>query len=52
MAAVDDAAPAALELPRYIEKYAGEIARLGSNPDEFSAGYSVPIRIRPTRLRA
>ena len=51
-AAVDEAAPPALELPRYIEKYAAEIARLGSNPDEFSAGYSVPIRIRPTRLRA
>ena len=51
-AAVDEAAPVALELPRYIEKYADEIARLGSNPDEFSAGYSVPIRIRPTRFRA
>jgi hypothetical protein len=51
-AAVDEAAPPALEMPRYIEKYAAEIARLGSNPEEFSAGYSVPIRIRPTRLRA
>jgi PPOX class probable F420-dependent enzyme len=52
VAAVDEAAPPALEMPRYIEKYAAEIARLGSNPEEFSAGYSVPIRIRPTRLRA
>ena len=51
-AAVDEAAPAALELPAYIEKYAVEIARLGSDPDQFSAGYAVPIRIRPTRLRA
>jgi PPOX class probable F420-dependent enzyme len=51
-AAVDPSAPAAFELPAYIEKYAGEIARLGSNPEEFSAGYSVPVRIRPTRLRA
>ena len=51
-AAVDEAAPAALELPQYIEKYTEEIARLGSDPEQFSAGYSVPIRIRPTRLRA
>ena len=33
VAAVDEAAPTALELPRYIEKYADEIARLGSNPE-------------------
>jgi PPOX class probable F420-dependent enzyme len=52
LAAVDDSAPAAFELPEYIEKYRGEIARLGSNPEEFSGAYSVPIRIRPTRLRA
>ena len=52
LAAVDDSAPAAFELPEYIEKYRGEIARLGSNPEEFSGGYSVPIRIRPTKLRA
>ena len=51
LAAIDDSAPAAFELPEYIEKYAGEIARLGSNPEEFSGGYSVPIRIRPTKLR-
>jgi PPOX class probable F420-dependent enzyme len=52
LAAVDDSAPAAFELPEYIEKYRGEIARLGSNPEEFSGAYSVPIRIRPTKLRA
>jgi PPOX class probable F420-dependent enzyme len=52
LAAVDESAPAAFELPEYIEKYRDEIARLGSNPEEFSAGYSVPIRIRPTKLRA
>src|SRR5262245_4898662 len=51
-AAVDSSAPAAFEQPAYIEKYRDEIARLGSNPEEFSAGYSVPIRIPPTRLRA
>ena len=51
-AAVDHSAPAAFELPEYIEKYRGEIARLGSNPEAFSGAYSVPIRIRPTKLRA
>ena len=51
-AAVDGSAPAAFEQPGYIDKYRDEIARLGSNPEEFSAAYSVPIRIRPTRLRA
>ena len=51
-AAVDEAAPAAFEHPEYIDKYRDEIARLGSNPEQFSAAYSVPIRIRPTRLRA
>jgi PPOX class probable F420-dependent enzyme len=52
LAAVDESAPAAFEVPEYVEKYRGEIARLGSNPEEFSAAYSVPIRIRPTKLRA
>ena len=51
-AEVDSSAPAAFELPAYIDKYRGEIARLGSNPEEFSGAYSVPIRIRPTRVRA
>jgi PPOX class probable F420-dependent enzyme len=52
LAAVDDSAPAPFELPSYIEKYRGEIGRQGSNPEEFSGAYSVPIRIRPTTLRA
>ena len=51
-AAVDGSAPAAFEQPGYLDKYRDEIARLGSSPEEFSAAYSVPIRIRPTRVRA
>jgi PPOX class probable F420-dependent enzyme len=51
-AAVDDATPAAFELPEYVDKYREAIARLGFNAEEFSGEYSVPIRIRPTRLRA
>jgi PPOX class probable F420-dependent enzyme len=51
-AVVDESAPAAFELPEYVEKYRDAIARLGSDPEEFSGGYSVPVRIKPTRLRA
>jgi PPOX class probable F420-dependent enzyme len=52
VAAVDESAPAAFELPPYIVKYRDEIARLGSDPEQFSAGYAIPIRIRPIKLRA
>ncbi len=51
-AVVDQSAPKADDHGEYIEKYRSEIARLGSNPAEFAEGYSVPIRITPTRLRA
>jgi hypothetical protein len=50
-AAVDESAPAAFEVPSYVEKYRDEIARRGADPESFSAEYSVAIRIRPTRLR-
>ena len=51
-ASVDEAAPTALELPAYLDKYRPSIARLGSDPEQFSREYSVAIRITPTRLRA
>jgi PPOX class probable F420-dependent enzyme len=51
-AAVDEATPAAFEVPSYVNKYRDEIARQGADPQSFSAEYSVPIRIRPTMLRA
>lgn len=51
-ASVDDAAPPADALPAYVEKYAAEIERQGFNAASFAAAYSVPIRIRPTKLRA
>lgn len=50
-AAVDAAAPPADQLAAYLEKYRTEIALIGSDPAAFAAEYSVPIRIRPTRLR-
>jgi PPOX class probable F420-dependent enzyme len=51
-AAVDPFAPAADQLPGYVEKYGDLIARLGADPAGFAGEYSVPIRIRPTKLRA
>lgn len=51
-AAVDEDAPPADQVPGYIDKYRSAIARLGSNVEGFTAGYPVPIRIRPTKLRA
>jgi PPOX class probable F420-dependent enzyme len=52
VASVDEAAPSADRLGGYVEKYAELIARLGADPASFAAEYAVPIRIRPTRLRA
>ena len=52
VAEVDETAPAADRLGGYAEKYAALIERLGADPASFAAEYAVPIRIRPTRLRA
>ena len=53
--AVGDAAvsddPPAHELPDYVEKYAPLIERNRWTPESFAAEYSVPIRIRVTRIR-
>jgi PPOX class probable F420-dependent enzyme len=51
-AVIDSSAPRADAHADYIAKYQSEIARLGSNPAEFAEAYSVPIRIKPTRVRA
>lgn len=51
-ARVDPAAPSADRLDAYVAKYAELIERLGADPAGFAAEYAVPIRIRPTRLRA
>jgi PPOX class probable F420-dependent enzyme len=42
--------PPADEVPRYVEKYAGLIARNGWTPASFAADYSVPLRITLTRI--
>lgn len=51
-AAVDASVPPPDRVPAYLEKYAGEIARLEYTPESFAASYSVPVRITPTKLRA
>ena len=51
-AEVDESAPAADQLAGYVDKYASLIERLGTDPAGFAGEYAVPIRIRPTRLRA
>jgi PPOX class probable F420-dependent enzyme len=35
----------------YLAKYRDDIARIGSDPEKFAQDYSVPLRIRPTKLR-
>jgi PPOX class probable F420-dependent enzyme len=45
---VEDASPAT-EVPEYVEKYQGSIARIGFDPDGFARAYSVAIRVTPTR---
>jgi PPOX class probable F420-dependent enzyme len=51
-AQVDESAPAADRLRGYVDKYATLIERLGADPAGFASEYAVPIRVRPTRLRA
>jgi PPOX class probable F420-dependent enzyme len=51
-AQVDEDAPPANRNPAYLEKYRRGIDRIGMDPDGFAAAFSVPIRIRPTRVRA
>jgi PPOX class probable F420-dependent enzyme len=50
-ARIDEDAPAASDLPAYIEKYARGIEGLGMTPQSFSDEYSVPVRITLTKLR-
>lgn len=51
-ASIDEAAPPASDVPRYVEKYRDDMGRLGWTPEEFSRRYPVAIRIRPVRVRA
>lgn len=48
---VDPTIPPSNALTAYQEKYRSNIERIGSNPDHFAAGYSVPLRIVLSKLR-
>ena len=50
-AEADPSLPGADAIPGYVEKYHSLIAALGWTPESFSADYSVPVRIRLTRVR-
>jgi PPOX class probable F420-dependent enzyme len=43
--------PPAHEVPAYVEKYGGRIARNGWTPESFAGDYSVALRFEPARLR-
>jgi PPOX class probable F420-dependent enzyme len=50
-ARIDRDAPAAVDVPAYIEKYGASIAALGYTSQQFSDEYAVPVRVTLTRLR-
>jgi PPOX class probable F420-dependent enzyme len=50
-AEIDPGAPPAHEVAAYFEKYESGIAGLDMTPEEFSQDYSVPIRVKPTKVR-
>ena len=50
-ATIDVRYPQAAELPAYVTKYRAMIKDLDMDPAGFAKEYSVPIRIRPTRMR-
>ena len=50
-ARIDPQAPPAHEIPAYLKKYREHIAGINMTPDHFARGYSVALRIVPTKLR-
>lgn len=50
MAELDNDLPQADRNPEYLEKYDDHIARIGMTHETFARAYSVPVRIRLTKL--
>ncbi len=48
---IDADAPAADQVPAYVEKYRPGIERIGMTPAQFAQTYTVAVRVRPTHLR-
>jgi PPOX class probable F420-dependent enzyme len=49
-AVIDSNAPPADQTPEYLSKYDEHIGRIGMTPATFAQRYSVPVRVRFTRL--
>jgi hypothetical protein len=49
-AAVDPEAPPADRSPDYLAKYDEHIERIGMTPASFAEAYSLPVRVRFTRV--
>jgi PPOX class probable F420-dependent enzyme len=47
----DPSAPPSNMVEGYLSKYLEPIANIGMTPEFFAKGYSVPIRVTPTKLR-
>ena len=50
-AIIDDSLPPAHAHAAYAEKYADGFRRIGVTPEQFSLGFPLRLRIRPTHLR-
>lgn len=50
-AIIDSDAPKATGVPGMIEKYRESFKRIGTTPEQFAEGYSVAIKITPTKVR-
>ena|SRR5579871_4981624 len=50
-AEIEENAVPAKDHAGYATKYAAEFTRIGSTPEHFSQRYSLPLRVRPTKLR-
>lgn len=48
---IDSQAPPAGDNEPYVEKYRGQIARIGHDPGSFAQAYPVAIRVQPTKVR-
>jgi PPOX class probable F420-dependent enzyme len=48
---VDESTPLADHHPGYLAKYRQGIANISMTPESMAQSYSVPLRVRPTRLR-
>lgn len=50
-ATIDKSTPPADQNPAYVAKYRQGIAGIGMTPESMAQSYSVPVRVRPTKVR-